>query len=774
MHDTKVIVDSEDEDEGFSPDHSPSKSLTADDFTGLADGNEKPGDEPTSDSRSTDPEFFKRFYENQQKAKDQIVPDTAQDAEGSKGSSLRQDKNNSSSITDPTMRKTRKGRLGRADSREFADLTQVTTPDAPSARQRDVYDFTISDEEGEPLESAGPSGKRKRRLAEDTTAEFSPLQLSTRTQASDGQDRPSRAKKKRKSAARHETQSDIPDAIDLLAVPTNADMDGIELRDSNNPPGSTVPNTLEDLSASRMLPPTSFFIDPPSRLTASQKQEYLPVSSHSELSGEEAHQQPSLPQPNPATQDQRSTNTDATIAYTTPSRYCSSAAPLPMPILDDMATSSPTRAQMYRTRGASSSRSGRADAEQWQPQSSPDELNPHLPPAPSRKTRRMRDAGVQDTHRHEEPWDSDQIDSHQENYVPRPSRRRSRAVEEVESVDDLSLSMPDTCPPGDISFTGGNDAQPILISSGQEAPQIQTERVEGVDPEFLAALPDDLRQEVISNHIAQRSSRTSQAARTRSRGLPTESAGERQPVSEDTPQPKKRGRKKKNAEGNSNEASVAHHAPEADPSPAPTATAATTRRKRGRPKKVEVVQPVSDPEAQHTSAAAEIAAPIPAAAGEPEPTEVLAAGSAQELQEITRGPSKRGRKKKVVEEAPTPPAQEQEGEGPSHDTRDGTEELFTLSVEGSGESAEIGDQREALKDISNASSQNASARSKTVDQIASDDGSGGGMQQETTPEPKAKEMQKSAPTSGQQGKVPLRVGLSKRSRIAPLLKIIRK
>lgn len=350
--------------------------------------------------------------------------------------------------------------------------------------------------------------------------------------------------------------------------------------------------------------------------------------------------------------------------------------------------------------------------------------------------------------------------------------------------------MPDTCPPGPGSPEGAEKEEPILISSGQQAPQEQSDAIDGIDPSYLAALPDDLRQEVIADQLA----RNSQASRTRGRGRPSQGG--------DTPQPKKRGRKKKETVNEDASALAEEVGPQGTAAPTPAAG----KKKRGRPKKTDISKippaPAADDDdislaygaedVSNAADAADTAEAIP-----PQDSEVVPAPS--------RAPSKRGRKKKVVEEKPAAPEAEtsfREEEAVDGDNQGVTKEAKIPSrrgrkrkvveeppsadesddhVEGSQQELEVasdveedskagtGGKRKALTDISNtASSQGpaheAAENERTTPETVVD-----------TPKAKEKETPRSASsTTNQQGKVPLRVGLSKRSRIAPLLKIIRK
>lgn len=404
-----------------------------------------------------------------------------------------------------------------------------------------------------------------------------------------------------------------------------------------------------------------------------------------------------------------------------------------------------------------------------QPQSSPDELTSHAPEQMGRSTKRKREHLEHSDAPQDDSWDSDKVGFHRESYVPRPSRRRSRAVFYMgEDGNASAQSMPDTCPPDHDSSDHLESGNPLSTSHVDHAPEDDVEGTDDIadlDPEFLQAMPEDIRREIIANHA---SARALQAPKTRSRGRPSKSSGGSQPAVEEIPQPKKRGRKKKqpSVEGTAAPAGEANETA----GPAPVATAA--KRKRGRPKKVDVAQ---SPDVTHNDESASVAGAV-------EPGHVVLhadvadapmAESAQNdeaIPTIRKAPSKRGRKKKVVDESVAPQLKDSKSELVA-DEAPGTEPHE--HIPGSREAAKAESEREALQDISNQASQNTPAASKSSDKLASQDVV---KKLEATPEPQGKDSLKSVSTStpGQQGKVPFRVGLSKKTRIAPLLKMIRK
>lgn len=348
MRDRTVIYDSEDDGDGFSPLNSPVKGHASQvQVTAEHDNEGQTLENHTEDSRSTDPDFFKRIYEEQQKAMADSVPDSVRDTQGQDGSSDKRKSpdsraKNSSSITDPTLKSVKKSASRKINANDFENVTQVTTPSAPSAKPKDVYDFSLSDEEGADESPAlsqkkvSPKGartaiKRKRDqtgnsvLVPATGPRSSPPQVSTSNLVS-----PSLPTKKRK-VARDQSMRLVPDDVDLLAIPTSQNMSEPhnEMNVEHDGLDSTVPDTHITQAASHAHPPASFFIAPVT-LTASQKNEYLRVGGDSsEIDGEDDQQQMTvLPDPRIG---QRSTNTsESTIAYTTPSRFASSIEPLPI------------------------------------------------------------------------------------------------------------------------------------------------------------------------------------------------------------------------------------------------------------------------------------------------------------------------------------------------------------------------------------------------------------------------------------------------------------
>lgn len=332
----RVIYDSEDDDEGFSPIQSPAKADDEYDgpaFTaGNGSNNDGPGLGEASDSRSTDPELFRQFYEAQAR---RPSPEPAPE-------NISPEQRDSSSLTDPTATSAKKKTAAKfkARDKEVEALTQVTTPSATEksnakAINKDIYDFPLSEDEDEqPFLTSHARQATNRRAAATSTKRKAALSME-------------QPKKKRKSdlqPSNHHAPIDEKDEddLDLLIIPTTSDMDAPSVEAvRGDEPSSFIPDTFRTDQASREEPPASFFIAPPSDLTESQKQEYVRVSDGYEPYKEEPSLEGCLPpQEITHTQAQNPPNTESTIPYTTPSRYCSSAVLLPVLGSFNVATSS--------------------------------------------------------------------------------------------------------------------------------------------------------------------------------------------------------------------------------------------------------------------------------------------------------------------------------------------------------------------------------------------------------------------------------------------------
>lgn len=349
MPDRNVIDDSEDEDARFSPINSPTKDRVAAPDGKIASGadaslEQLPADS-TIDQRSTDPDFFQQIYEGQQRflqsPRDSKVEDLSSDKQKSSDQGAKNYKN-SSSITDPTLTHPKRRAKAFIGARDFANLTQVTTPRHHGS---DIYDFPVSEGEGDDAGSKTKSrtakiyGKRKRGQTAASAAippGSSPSHASASNQLSlthihdeDGAWPKSARKRRRNGTQKTLDGLEDDDDVDLLVVPRTAEtVQYPQSQGGSDCQDAAIPDTLNEHQDTANHVPASFFIAPPNRLTVSQKQEYLRMSGSSDPDGHASHGQPS-PLPQPETQAQKLRSSEATIAYTTPSRYCSSAPGFP-------------------------------------------------------------------------------------------------------------------------------------------------------------------------------------------------------------------------------------------------------------------------------------------------------------------------------------------------------------------------------------------------------------------------------------------------------------
>lgn len=384
MPNRRIIYDSEDEDAGFSPINSPIRGGldVADDAIALQGDAVGPQlGESAIDQRSTDPDFFQKVYDEQQHVPGSAANSRAEGASSDRQKSSDPKAKNSSSITDPTEKSAkRKSRLA-VNSKDFADLTQVTTPrkDGSSGSHKDVYEFPSSDGEGD---NAKPKTKattaktyNKRKRGESATPasavpSSSPARLSARSQGlsltrmEEYEVQSSKPARKKTSNGTQRTSDGLDEDVDLLVVPRTAETNQshAEPCDGRDGQDSVVFDTLDEAPKPTKETATSFFIAPPNHLTTSQKQEYVRVSGSSEHDNQAGHED-ALPIQHLDTQTQKLRSSEATIAYTTPSRYCSSAPAFPERPENDGRnssglTSSSKRAQnsMVRTTEVSLSR----------------------------------------------------------------------------------------------------------------------------------------------------------------------------------------------------------------------------------------------------------------------------------------------------------------------------------------------------------------------------------------------------------------------------------
>lgn len=358
----RVINDSEDEDAGFSPINSPVKDRMdategaialkddAEVELQLADSN--------IDQRSTDSELFQKIYEEQQHVPKPVRNNRVEGISSNEQKSSDPNAKNSSSITDPTLKDSNKKAKTAVDARDFAGLTQVTTPrnGGSSGTRVDVYDFPSSDGESggaRPKPDARTKktyGKRKRGQTAISGAAIpssSPAHPSASNQGlalthtQDDEEALPRPTRKKKGNVTQKSLDGFNEDVDLLVVPRTAEtsQSAAQPQDGNESQDAVVPDSLNEPRDTANQTPASFFIAPPNHLTVSQKQQYLRMSGSSVHDDRPLHEN-AFQLPQPETQGQKLRSSEATIAYTTPSRYCSSAPGFPELPEDDVHNSS--------------------------------------------------------------------------------------------------------------------------------------------------------------------------------------------------------------------------------------------------------------------------------------------------------------------------------------------------------------------------------------------------------------------------------------------------
>ncbi|KAI5928110.1 hypothetical protein F4810DRAFT_647016 [Camillea tinctor] len=416
-----------------------------------------------------------------------------------------------------------------------------------------------------------------------------------------------------------------------------------------------------------------------SNLTTMQKLEYQKVTisqnGYSALPGSLSNQKSSCA---------------TTIAYPTPSRYASSGPPLPWERpasasqedrsheTADQMTSSPDIIALEHHR------SSRKMSVASQPEDTFEPLAKSSSKSPSTSRIKERPQTLEDADElgQEEYWNSDANDDYQDNYKPRPSRRRTKASRIIED-DDFGEDP--------ISTTNeGDQDKPI-----------------DVDVE-VEAIPDAPNTSTVDD-----SSKPSQS--------------EPKP----TTQPKKRGRKKKQPvleeinDSPSDESPVINQKPGSLASTNQTVvpTEKPKKKKRGRPRKSDTAK-------------------------------VEAVDTEQDVPAETS----------VISESEVVDAKQDQSASDDDDQE--TEKRKTKKMKVNDQAA--GDEPGPLKNVDrNTRSPSAALSSKETSTKTAE---------KAAPEnpPSKPEAKKTAASSTPQPKVPYRVGLSKRSRIAPLLKMIRK
>ncbi|RYP80815.1 hypothetical protein DL769_002285 [Monosporascus sp. CRB-8-3] len=694
----RVVADSDDEEDSFSPVKYPANTPEPEPLSPLHQAS-SPVDHPrdTAASRShsnsnhisdeTDPSFFATIYDDQQNRAlqqshliENIVRQSQKASTSSgdvsipaneKGKNRAKDTSSGTEVTSPVVL----SRPVNHQSTFGGGATQLTTP-RKSVRD-DMWDVPSSPADSSSIRSVESSrgkkktlttyGKRKRSNAGLTTG-FAGTEMSGRGE-NDIQDQPEQA------------------AADAAAPDDRRG--GDEFAEPPPLPASKKPKvSLYDATSENS---TTFYIAQ-SNLTTMQKLEYqkvqVPSNPYAGLTETPANQKSSGV---------------TTIAYSTPSFYASSGPPLPWertPAVPQQADASEHAIDITSSPDVMASGHGRpkrrksasaSHAEEEAAEATNDALLALSETPASLKKRRRKAKGVEEVDElgHDDSWDSDAVGYHRETYRPRRSRRRSNvaSIHEDETAQNEAAEDP-------VDVVGVD----------------QTER------------PVDTVQE--------------------------DSAAEAQPA-----------------------------APEISEAVEPELPLKAQPKKRGRKKKQPAIEEVPQDEqpAEEEAAAIELDPPIqPAEVEEP-----------VEKPKKKRGRPRKSDQAKAAEVDPPPAAVETQAE-PEEQSRDNDDdEAPPEQVEGESKSKKAAQRRtrksdpdedmapeqepSALKELDG----NASSRSMSSEP-ASKKSSEGGAATENDHQSKAQAAKETPKPAASQSKVLYRVGLSKKTRIAPLLKSIRK
>ncbi|KAK7948996.1 threonine synthase [Apiospora aurea] len=249
-------------------------------------------------------------------------------------------------------------------------------------------------------------------------------------------------KRKRGSVSKHATTMDLfaggPDELEVAEVDRSS---------SDRLPSAKKGKMVEIDTDESIIPDTNQFYIAPSSLTASQKEQYRPVhvSSPDDNNGGEVAAAPDYSMaPPPASKPKSSCAT--TIAYSTPSRYASSGPRPPwelaQPAVDEDGEVLRVEDNHEGTEIADNTvdASSRSDGPRRQ--------------RGGKKATRCSD-GDDDELAGDDGWDSEDVGFHREVYKPRPSRRRSNGANRQEDAraaepatnDDVMHELPPTQDP---------------------------------------------------------------------------------------------------------------------------------------------------------------------------------------------------------------------------------------------------------------------------------------------------------------------------------------
>lgn len=750
------MLDSDDDDDDFSPVKHPVAPPPLDGQDGNHNGNTSLETPRNRRAESTDPSFFRNVYEDQRVAADAQQSTSSVAALSSELVSttwpnpphdlshvnVQNDLSHLSSISDPVSASRR--RQGRSDMKEVADLTQVTTPGRPTPKvPADIWDFPASPEP----ETAGAgsnvtqTGTTKKpitiKLKKTDTKRENALNSSIRspethrssdlqpvlsvTQAEGSSDanlvEPPQKRRRISSSRQHAPNSQ---EVDLLTIPRSEDKPA---RDDNHvTPTGNSSSVVEDSLKGRKK---SLLVVPSTTMTASQKDEYRFISLSSE-----ADRSHDLPNVFEQTDDLQKSSGSATIKYPTPIEYASSGRRGPSP--GDYGTASSSRPKRRRQNVVESDPVCNASSYKRTPSltssqhSSPDIISRHVagPSSTSKGAAENAPTG----------------------YSPnsRPARSSRRRAKSKAFPDDLSPSSPVS--ENERPRSNGRNRSPSR--RGQER-----------DREARSSSPAQVHTGAGGQYADDSAELTHLAIEEQLAAIP-----------EEPPQKKTRGRKRKEASGDAvveerlpdtaaphtdENARAGDGVTESPAEPAP-------KKRRGRPRKEPQSHAIAiDHDKEIFQPDPEVAAPL-------------------EADEMPKPKKRRGRPRKVEVAKPAEEDDTSDLKADMAQQAEGTEKgkqstNRTPSKKAINETSSKDEKTQALLERDSNSNLGASPAKPTppardgVDDTAKEN-----QAAETKAKDEVKKETKGSTPSSQLAKVQYRVGLSKKSRIAPLLKSFRK